>query len=86
MSNKWLRWAFIEAALVALRSSPFCRAYFENRKRNKGPHVAIIALARRISEIVWHVLNEKRAYEERPIKIYKKTLSKEAAPAALTNT
>jgi len=86
MSNKWLRWAFVESAWVALRSSPYCRAYFENRKRRKGFHVAIIALARRISEIVWHVLIEKRAYEERPIKVYKRTSSKDTSPAALTIT
>lgn len=86
MSNKWLRWAFVEAAWVAMRTSPYCRAYFESRKRHKGPHVAIIALARRLSEIVWHILNEKRAYEERPVKIYKKTPSKEISPAALTIT
>ena len=85
MSNKWLKWAFVEAAWVAMRSSPYFRAYYENRKRRKGSHVAIIALARR-SEIVWHVLNEKRAYEERPITIYKKTPNKETAPAALTIT
>lgn len=84
--NKWLRWAFVEAAWVAMRSSPYCRAYYEYRKRDKGPHVAIIALARRLSEIVWHVLNEKRGYEERPIKIYKRTSSKGTSPAALTIT
>ncbi len=86
MSNKWLRWALVEAAWVAMRNSPYCRAYFESRKRHKGPHVAIIALARRLSEIVWHVLNEERAYEERSFKIYKKTPSKETSPAALTIT
>lgn len=86
MSNKWLRWAFVEAAWVAMRTSPYCRAYFESRKRHKGPHVAIIALARRLSEIVWHVLSEKRAYEERPVKIYKRTPNKETSPAALTIT
>jgi transposase len=86
MSNKWLRWALVEASWVAMRSSPYCRSYFENRKRHKGPHVAIIALARRLSEIIWCVLNEKRAYEERPFKIYKKTPSKVTSPAALTIT
>ena len=86
MSNKWLRWAFVEAAWVAMRSSPYCRAYFESRKRSKGPHVAIIALARRLSEIVWHVLSEKRAYEERPSRVYKRTPRKETSPAALTIT
>ncbi len=80
MSNKWLRWAFIEAAWVAMRNSPYCRAYYETRKRRKGPHIAIVALARRISEIVWHVLNEKRVYQERPFKIYKETTNKESTP------
>ena len=80
MSNKWLRWAFVEAAWVAMRTSPYCRSYYETRKRRKGSHVAIIALARRISEIVWHVLSEKRAYQERPFKIYKKTSNKETTP------
>jgi transposase len=86
MSNKWLRWAFVEADWVAMRTSPYCRAYYESRKRHKGPHVAIVALARRLSEIVWHVLNEERAYQERPVKIYKKTQSKETSPAALIIT
>ena len=86
MSNKWLRWSFIEAAWVAMRTSPYCRAYYECRKRHKGPHVAIIALARRLSEIVWHILNEERVYEERSFKIYKKTPSKETSPAALIIT
>jgi transposase len=86
MSNKWLRWAFVEAAWVAMRTSPYCRTFCEIRRRHKGPHTAVIAMARRLSEIVWHVLSEKRVYEERPFKVYKRTMSKEIAPAALTTT
>ncbi len=83
MSNKWLRWAFVEAAWVAMRCSPYCRMFYESRRRNKGSHTAIIALARRISEIVWHVLSENREYQERPFKAFKKTTGKEISPAAL---
>jgi len=65
MTNKWLRWALVEAAWGSLRSSPYCRSYFESHKRHKGPHTAAIALARRLIEIIWHVLSEHRSYEER---------------------
>lgn len=82
--NKWLRWAFIEAAWVALRSSPYCRGFYEKRKIHKSSHIAAVALARRLSEIVWHVLMENRAYEERPLRCKSQPLRKDSSPAALT--
>lgn len=85
MSNKWLRWALVEAAWIAIRYSPYFRSFFETRKRNKGPHTAAIALARRLSDIVWHVLTEQRMYEERPSKLFTRhSMNKDASPAALT--
>ncbi len=84
MSNKWLRWAFVEAAWIAIRYSPYFKSFFESRKRHKGAHTAAVALARRLSDIVWHVLTEERIYEERPFKITRKTTTKGNTPAALT--
>lgn len=84
MSNKWLRWALVEAAWISIRTSPYCRAYFESHKRHKGPHTAAIALARRLSEIVWHVLMENRAYEERPVQRPQRVSIHATPPAALT--
>lgn len=86
MSNKWLRWALVEAAWGSIRTSPYCRVYFENHKRHKGPHTAAIALARRLSEIIWHVLKENRVYEERPFQRQRHTSIGVASPAALTAT
>jgi transposase len=64
--NRWLRYCFIEASWVAIRSSSvYSRCYFERIKRRKGPNVAIVALARRSSEIAYRCLKEKRIYEER---------------------
>lgn len=83
MSNKWLRWAFVEAAWVAIRGSAYCKSFFERRKMNKGPHTAAIALARRLSEIVWHVLTEGRSYEERPAPVRRKIMKKGISSAAL---
>lgn len=84
MSNKWLRWAFVEAAWIAIRYSPYFKSFFESRKRHKGVHTAAIALGRRLSDIVWHVLSEERPYQERPFKVNKKAIIKELSPATLT--
>jgi transposase len=63
--NRWLRWAYVEAAWVAQRTSPYCHAYYEGIKRRKGANCANTALARRLCEITWHCLTEKRSYQER---------------------
>jgi transposase len=62
--NRWLRWAYVEAAWIAQRTSPYCHAYFERIKRRKGANCANIALARRLCEITWHCLTEMRNYED----------------------
>jgi transposase len=82
--NKWLRWAFVEAAWIAVRQSPYCRYYFESRKRRLGAHSAAIALARRLAEIIWHVWKEQRDYEERSFRKPKPGLKMAISPAALT--
>ncbi len=68
--NRWLKYVFIEAAWVSIRTSTYCRFYFEKMKDRKNSNVAIVALARRLSEIAYRCLKEKRAYEERPYMPY----------------
>jgi transposase len=55
-TNKWSRWALVEAAWVAVRLDPYFRAHFANRRAHKPAQIAIIATARRLLEVVWHVL------------------------------
>lgn len=63
--NKWLKYLFIDAAWSSTRSSPYCRQYFNRIKERKGWSTAIVALARRLSNIAFLCLKEKRVYEER---------------------
>jgi transposase len=63
--NRWLRWAYCEAAWIAQRTSPYCHAYFERIKYRKGANSANVALARRLCEITWYCLTQNRPYEER---------------------
>lgn len=67
-SNKWLRWALVEAAWVAVRCDPYFRAQYGFRYRHKGAQTAIVAVARRLAEVIWHVLKEDRPYEIRPVR------------------
>ena len=64
--NKWLRWALVEAAWVAVG----CDAYFgglyrHHCARGKKANTAILIVARRMGQIVFRVLQEKRAYQAR---------------------
>jgi transposase len=63
--NKWLQWAFIEAAWVAVG----CSAYFgglyrQHRARGKNANIAITSVARRMCQISWTLLKERRDFYE----------------------
>jgi transposase len=63
--NRWLQWAFIEAAWVAVG----CSAYFgglyrQHRARGKHANVAIISVARRMCQISFTLLKQRRDFCE----------------------
>lgn len=60
--NKWLRWAFVEAVIPAKRSDEYFNNEYEYYKGKKGYNKAKVALARRLLEISYKVLKEKRNY------------------------
>jgi len=65
--NKWLRWAFVEAAWVAIGCSPyFGNHYKRKRALGKKANTAILSTARRMARIAWQLLTEKRAFETLP--------------------
>lgn len=62
--NKYLRWAFCEAAQRAhVYSTRFGRLYYRIKQR-KGSNTAKIALARKMAEITWAILKTKTPYRE----------------------
>jgi len=75
--NKWLRWAFIEAAWVAVGCSGyFGRFYRHQRARGKKANTAITIVARRMCRIAWQLLKQNRDFQPepiatRPVKLYK---------------
>ncbi len=66
-ANHWLKWAFVEAAWAALRSSAHFRLRYQRLRKFKKPQVAIVACARHLCLIAYQLLKERRPYEERAV-------------------
>jgi transposase len=56
-----LRWALVEAAWSAVRYSPHWKAEFERLSSRMPANVAIVAIARKLLVVIWHVLTEQAA-------------------------
>lgn len=55
--NKYLAWAFIEAATYAARFNPRIHAWYERKKATSGVPKAKKALACKLAKAMWHVMN-----------------------------
>lgn len=55
--NKWLRWAYVEAATTAKRYNAQLNEYFTKIAKRKGINTATVALARRIVTISFNMLH-----------------------------
>jgi transposase len=65
--NKWLRWAFVEAAWVAVGcDSYFGELYKKKRAAGKKANTAILCVARRMARITWQLLTQGRGYQKMP--------------------
>ncbi len=65
--NKWLRWAFVEAAWVAVGCDTyFGDLYKKKRALGKKANTAILCVARRMARITWQLLTQGRDYTTTP--------------------
>ena len=62
--SKWLRWAFVEAAIQASGKPGPLRDFYLKLKKRKGGKIARVAVARKISIYVFHMLKEKKTFAE----------------------
>ena len=65
--NKFIRWALTEAAQIAIRHSEYFRYYYNKVRDRQDANKATVSVARRMAEIVYVLLKEKRGYIEKPI-------------------
>jgi transposase len=60
--NPLLRWLVVEAARAAIRWDPHWRNVYQRIARRRGSAIAVVAVARRLLVLVWHVLTKKDVY------------------------
>jgi transposase len=61
--NKYLAWAFVEAANFALRFCPEAKRFYERKKAKTNPIVAIKALAHKLARACFHILKERKPFD-----------------------
>lgn len=64
MGNKIARTALVQSALVAIRYSPYLRAFYDRIKIRRGSGKAIIATARKLLGIVYKTLKNNWVFED----------------------
>lgn len=64
--RSYLKWALVEAAQTAVRCDPYFASVYTRLARHKGHGKAIVAVARKMAEIVWRMLKEEREYIRKP--------------------
>jgi transposase len=61
--NKYLSWAFVEAANFALRYCAEAKRFYERKKAQTNNVVAIKALAHKLARACFHMLKEKKPFD-----------------------
>jgi transposase len=61
--NKYLAWAFVEAAHFAIRFCPEAKRFYERKKRKTNTIVATKALAHKLARACYHMLREQKPFD-----------------------
>jgi len=62
--NRYLAWAFVEAAHFAVRYSPRIRRFYERKAAKTNKMVAIKACAHKIARAAYHIMRTHELFEE----------------------
>jgi len=61
--NKYLAWAFVEAAHFAMRYCAEAKRFYERKKAKTNNVVAIKALAHKLARACYHILKERKPFD-----------------------
>jgi transposase len=61
--NRYLAWAFIEAAAISLRTGPQARRFYERKKAKRLPVVAMKALAHKLARAAYYMMRDGKPFE-----------------------
>jgi len=72
--NKYLSWAFVEAAHCARRYDENCRRWYDRKKARTSTVIATKALACKLAKAAWHVMTEGTDFD--PQRVFPELASK----------
>jgi transposase len=61
--NKYLAWAFVEAANFAIRYCPQAKSFYERKKRKANRVLAIKALAHKLARACYYMLRDQQPFD-----------------------
>ncbi len=61
--NKYLAWAFMEAANFALRYCPEAKRFYERKKHRTNRIVALKSVAHKLARACYHILREQQPFD-----------------------
>lgn len=61
--NRYLAWAFVEAANYAKRHHDHCRQWFDRKAAKTSSIIATKALACKLAKTAWHLMNQGSIYD-----------------------
>jgi transposase len=65
--NKYLAWAFVEAANFAIRYYPEARRFYDRKAARTNNVVAIKALAHKLARATYHVLHDQQPFDPKKV-------------------
>ena len=65
--NKYLAWAFVEAAHFAIRFYPDAKSWYDRKTKQTNSIVAIKAIAHKLARAVFHVLRKKEPFDPKKV-------------------
>ena len=74
--NKKVRWILIQAANTAARKDDRLRRFYLRIAKRHGHHIAITHVANKMITIIWHMLVNKKLYNERKQSLYETKLKR----------
>ena len=61
--NKYLAWAFVEAANFALRCCPQARSFYDRKKSRSNRILALKAFAHKLARACYHMLQDQKPFD-----------------------
>ena len=74
--SRALRWIMVQSARQAVRHDERFRAYYERIEGKKGDGKAIVAVAKEMLVVVWHMLTRQEQYRGVKQELYQRKLAK----------